>query len=109
MLFDDVPVDVRQTKVSSWVLLRELLVIHPEEMEDRRVKILDVNSVRRVESEFVDYEVRQLVVGSHLLLSTIDEERRTVWIVGLRHGQRLPRPRELPSDPEENDEPNGGV
>jgi plasmid stabilization system protein ParE len=54
---------------------------------------------KAAEDAFVDYEVRELVVGSHLLLFTIDEERRKVWIVGLRHGHRLPRPKDLPPDP----------
>jgi len=57
---------------------------------------------RAAEDAFVDYEVRQLVVGSHILLFTIDDERRKVWIVGLRHGHRLPRPKDLPSDPAPN-------
>ena len=50
-------------------------------------------------NEYFEHEVRQLVVGSHLLLFTIDDDRRTVWIVGLRHGHRLPRQEELPDDP----------
>jgi plasmid stabilization system protein ParE len=57
------------------------------------------------ENAYVEYEVRQLVVGSHLLLLTIDDDRRKVWIIGLRHGHRLPRPGDLPpspSSPEEN-------
>lgn len=48
------------------------------------------------EDDYVGYEVRQLVVGNHLLLFTVEEERRTVWIIGLRHGKRLPRPGDLP-------------
>ena len=32
------------------------------------------------EDEFVAYEVRQLVVGSHLLLFSIDDEQRKVWL-----------------------------
>lgn len=48
------------------------------------------------EDALVDFEVRELVVGSHLLLFTVDDERRTVWIVGLRHGHRLPRRGDLP-------------
>jgi plasmid stabilization system protein ParE len=51
------------------------------------------------EDEYLEYEVRKLVVGSHLLLFTVDDDRRTVWIVGLRHGHRLPLPEELPEDP----------
>jgi hypothetical protein len=46
-----------------------------------------------------DGEVRRLVVGRHLLLFTVDDERRTVWILGLRDGRRLPRPEDLPRDP----------
>jgi hypothetical protein len=48
------------------------------------------------ENAYVSYEVRQLVVGSHLLLFTVDDEKRTVWVVALRHGHRIPRPREIP-------------
>ncbi len=47
------------------------------------------------EDAHVEYEVRQLVVGSHLLLFTIDDGNRRVVIVGLRHGHRLPRPSDL--------------
>ena len=50
------------------------------------------------EDEFLAYEVRQLVVGSHLLLFTIDDDQRKVWVIGLRHGHRLPRPEDLPED-----------
>lgn len=51
------------------------------------------------EDAYVEYEVRQLVVGRHLLLFTVDEARRRIWIIGLRHGYRLPRPGELPQNP----------
>ena len=51
------------------------------------------------EDAFVEFEVRRLVVDSHLLLFTVDDEHRKVWIIGLRHGHRLPRPDDLPQDP----------
>ena len=51
------------------------------------------------EDAFVPYEVRQLVLENHLLLFTIDDEQRKVWILGLRHGARLPRPQDLPPVP----------
>lgn len=51
------------------------------------------------ESAYVEHEVRQLVVGKHLLLFTIDDDGRKVWVIGLRHGRRLPRRSELPPDP----------
>ncbi len=54
-------------------------------------------AARAKEDAYVEYEVRQLVVGSHLLLFTIDDDRKKVWIIGLRHGHRLPRPDDLPS------------
>ena len=50
------------------------------------------------ENDYVAYEVRQLVVDSHLLLFTVDDDKRTVWIVGLRHGHRRPRPHDLSPD-----------
>ena len=31
-----------------------------------------------------------MVVGNHLLLYTVDDERSTVWILHLRHGHRRP-------------------
>lgn len=43
-----------------------------------------------------DYEVRRAIVGSHLLLFTINRRSRIVYIIGLRHGHRLPRPGDLP-------------
>ena len=45
------------------------------------------------------YVVRRIVLDSHLILFTIDEANTTVYVVGLRHGAKLPRPRELPPDP----------
>lgn len=50
------------------------------------------------ESAFVKDEVRQLVIGRHLLLFVVDEARRTVTIVGLRHGHRRPRPITRPDE-----------
>lgn len=42
------------------------------------------------EDKYLESEVRQLIVGKHLLLFTVDDDRRKVWVVGLRHGHRLP-------------------
>lgn len=52
-------------------------------------------AVRAEEDSYVAYEVRQLIVGRHLLLFRVDEEQRKVWVIGLRHGHRLPRPQDL--------------
>ena len=54
------------------------------------------------ENAHVEYEVRKRIVGDFLLLFTIDDEERTVWILGLRRGQRMARPGDLPEDPGEN-------
>ena len=59
---------------------------------------------RAEEDEYVDYEVRELVVGTHLILFRIDDERETVFVIGLRHGHRLPRPGDLPTGPDSADE-----
>jgi hypothetical protein len=40
--------------------------------------------------------VRRVIVGNHLLLFTVDEADRQVWVIGFRHGSRLPRPEDLP-------------
>jgi ParE toxin of type II toxin-antitoxin system, parDE len=48
------------------------------------------------EDAFVRYEVRRALVGDHLVLFTIDEAAGKVWVVGFRHGARLPRPNDLP-------------
>ncbi len=55
-------------------------------------------AVRAEEDAYVDYAVFQLVVENHLLLFTVDEERGTISIIGLRHGHRLPRPSDLPPE-----------
>ncbi|RKY17776.1 MAG: hypothetical protein DRQ55_14950 [Planctomycetota bacterium] len=60
------------------------------------------------ENAYVEYEVRQLVVGSHLILFTVDDEHRRICIVGFRHGHRRPRPGDLPAAEVElgSDDPN---
>jgi len=50
------------------------------------------------ESAHVDYEIRQILVGSHLLLFRVDEEAARVTIVGLRHRHRLPHRGNLAED-----------
>ena len=56
------------------------------------------------EDAYAKYEVRRLVIDNHLLLFTIDDDRRKVWIIGLRHGHRLPLPGELPADQTSRDD-----
>ena len=51
------------------------------------------------ESSFKTYEVRRVLLGSYLILFTIDESTGKVWVVGFRHGYRLPRPNDLPELP----------
>ena len=45
------------------------------------------------------YEVRRVVLANHLILYTVDEAARTVYVVGLIHGARRPRPGDLPPSP----------
>lgn len=51
-----------------------------------------------IENEFRPYEIRKLIHGRHQILFTIDDESRTVYVIGCRHGMRLPRPDDLPDD-----------
>jgi len=44
------------------------------------------------------YEIRRLLIGQYLALFTIDEEKRAVHVIGFRHGHRLPRPGDLPTE-----------
>lgn len=48
------------------------------------------------ENEDVDYEVRKLPVGSPVLLFTVDDDRRTVWVIAFRGEGQLPRSGNLP-------------
>ncbi len=48
------------------------------------------------ENKLREYEIRRLLIGDYFLLFTIVENDRTVWVIGLRHGSRLPRRDELP-------------
>ncbi|HEY8751801.1 MAG TPA: type II toxin-antitoxin system RelE/ParE family toxin [Tepidisphaeraceae bacterium] len=48
------------------------------------------------ENDFKFYEVRRVLVGQYLILFTVSDETHTVWVIGFRHGSRLPRPTELP-------------
>ena len=48
------------------------------------------------ENAFRDYEIRRLLIGDYFLLFTIVEKDQTVWVIGFRHGSRLPRPQDLP-------------
>jgi len=50
------------------------------------------------EDEFRPYEVRQLIVDGYLLLFTVVDETKTVWVIGFRHGRQLERSDELPEN-----------
>lgn len=47
------------------------------------------------EDGYRPYEVRWLGIGEFRLLFTIVDER-VVYVIGARHGRRLPRPEDLP-------------
>lgn len=51
------------------------------------------------EDQFRPYEIRMRIVGDHLLLFTVDNDAKAVWVIGFRHGHRLPRSGELPDQP----------
>lgn len=45
------------------------------------------------------YLVRRIMLDNYLILFAVDEGNATVYVVGLRHGARLPEPSDLPSNP----------
>ncbi len=49
--------------------------------------------------DHLPYVVQRAILDNHLILFTVDEANATVYVVGLRHGARLPRPDELPGEP----------
>jgi hypothetical protein len=51
------------------------------------------------EDAFMPYEVRRALVGDFLVLFSTDDAAGKVWVIGFRHGARLPRPQELPDVP----------
>ena len=51
------------------------------------------------EDRFRPFEIRKLLHGSHLILFTIDDEKGVVFVLGVRHGMRMPRPQDLPPAP----------
>ncbi len=55
---------------------------------------------RAPEDEMRPYEIRWLGVGRFVLLLTVVDETRTVWVIAARHGRRLPRPDDLPPEVE---------
>ena len=46
-LFDDFPVDIRQSVITSCVSEEKSLVIDPQQMHDRRVKVVHMDQVLR--------------------------------------------------------------
>lgn len=51
------------------------------------------------EDAYRPYEIRRLLIGRYLALFTIDESKKSVHVIGFRHGHRLPRAGELPLQP----------
>jgi hypothetical protein len=55
------------------------------------------------ENDFKPYEVRRALVENCALLFTIDEKNMLVWVIGFRHGSRMPRPDERPESKPESE------
>lgn len=53
------------------------------------------------ENDLRPFEVRRVVLGNHLIIFTINESEKTVYVMNLRHGAMLPRPDELPDAPQD--------
>jgi hypothetical protein len=58
--------------------------------------------MRHLKAEGYDhlpYVVRRAILDNRLILFTVDQSNATVYVVGLRHGARVPRPSDLPNTP----------
>ena len=44
------------------------------------------------------YEIRQVILDSHLVIFTVNERTGIVHVLGVRHAARRPRSRELPRE-----------
>ena len=82
------PLGAERWLASTWAAVKSLKEF------PKRTQLADENKHRI-------YEVRQLAVGSQLLLLSIDDDRRKVWVIGLRGASQRPRPQDLPSTLEE--------
>lgn len=51
------------------------------------------------ENAFRPFELRRLLIGKYVATYTIDDVYGAVRVVDFRHGSRLPRPGDLPDDP----------
>ena len=61
----DVPVDIRQTKISAAVSISEFGVIESHQMQDRGVQVVDIHSIfYRIDSQFVGRAVNVAPLGS---------------------------------------------
>jgi hypothetical protein len=58
------------------------------------------------EDAFKPYEVRRALVGDYLILFTIDDAAGKVWVIGFRHGARIPRPDDMPDAPPSTGSPD---
>jgi hypothetical protein len=50
------------------------------------------------ENEFRSYPIRRMMIDNHMLLFSVDEPKRYVYVLNLRHGARLPRAAGLPKN-----------
>lgn len=49
--------------------------------------------------DHLPYVVRRVLVDRHLVLFTVDEAAKVVYVIGLRHGSSRPQRADLPTDP----------
>jgi len=56
------------------------------------------------ESIYRPYEIRWLGIGDFMLLFTIHEDSKAVWILTARSGRQQPTPQDLPEQPPRDDD-----
>jgi plasmid stabilization system protein ParE len=56
------------------------------------------------ESIYRPYEIRWLGIGDFMLIFTIREESKTVWVLTARSSRQLPKPQDLPEQESRDDD-----
>ncbi len=54
--------------------------------------------VQAEESQYREYDIHRQIIGEYLALYRVDDESKTVEVIGFRRGCKLPRPDELPKN-----------
>ncbi|TWT87245.1 Plasmid stabilization system protein [Pseudobythopirellula maris] len=76
-----------------------LRMLHRIEAEIASLVTFPHAGFRPPEDGHRDYLIRCRLVDHSLVLYHVDDDAKKVFVIGFRHGARLPHPEQLPKDP----------